>query len=136
MPSLLRYFPAMALPPIVYGALAVVNGAGIAEGMKQTAFIVGMASGDQWHVSWGALFIGFSLLCFLAEILRTALPSTASLGVNLLLACALVPCLVLFLLVRGFGTDEFFLVCLMMMLDFLMDSAILVFTSRRTLEVT
>jgi uncharacterized membrane protein YtjA (UPF0391 family) len=136
MNSVLRYTPVMILPALVYGIIGFAGGGAAAAWMHHEAFSIPMASGEIWRVSRSAVFIGLSLICFFAELLRTALPTRASLWANMLLACAMVPCLALFLLARGFATDEFFLVCLMMFLDFVLDSAILVFTSRRTLAVS
>lgn len=129
----LRFFPAMALPPLAYAMLVL---SGLAGNMSQQLFAINMASGETWSVTYSAVFLTFALVCFFAELLRTASPSTVSTWVNVLLACAFAPCMIAFLLVRGFATDEFFLVTLMMLLDFLLDSAVLVFTSRRTVEVS
>lgn len=133
--SILRFIPVMVLPALIYGLVAFVFGGADPAWTQQEAFSVTMASGEVWRVTMDTIFLAFALLCFFAELLRTALPTRASLWTNLLLACAMVPCLLLFILVKGFATDLFFLICLMMLLDFLLDSAILVFTSRRTVEI-
>ncbi len=131
----LRFVPVMALPALIYGLVALIFGGADPTWTQREAFSVTMASGEVWRMTLDTVFLTFALLCFFAELLRTALPTRASLWTNLLLACAIVPCLLLFILVKGFATDLFFLICLMMLLDFLLDSAILVFTSRRTVEI-
>lgn len=133
--SILRFVPVMILPAVVYGVTALLMGGGDPAWTQREVLSIAMASGQTWRVSCDTLFLAFALLCFFAELLRTALPTRASLWTNLLLALAIIPCLLLFILVQGFGTDLFFLICLMMLLDFLLDSAILVFTSRRTVEI-
>lgn len=132
---ILRFVPVMVLPALVYGLAAALAGGAVPSWMQREAFAIAMASGEIWRVTFDTLFMAFALICFFAELLRTALPTRASLWTNLVLAGAIVPCLLLFILVRGFATDIFFLICLMMLLDFLLDSAILVFTSRRTIEI-
>lgn len=133
--SILRFVPVMVLPALAYGLVTVLAGGANPEWTQREAFSIVMASGETWRVTFDTLFLAFALLCFFAELLRTALPTPASLWANLMLACAIVPSLLLFILVRGFGTNLFFLICLMMLLDFLLDSAILVFTSRRTVQI-
>ena len=133
--SIFRFMPVMVLPACLYVLATLLVSPADPTWAQREALSVAMASGEVWRVTFGALFLAFALLCFFAELLRTALPNRASLWANLLLACAIVPCLFLFILVRGFATDLFFLICLMMLLDFLLDSAILVFTSRRTFEI-
>ncbi|MFT3723285.1 MAG: hypothetical protein QM773_06825 [Hyphomonadaceae bacterium] len=136
MQVLFKIFPAMVLPALVYAAVALIGGAQSVSVWSGEVFAIPMASGQVWHVTAGALFLTGALACFFVEMLRTASPSRFAIGTNLILACAFVPCVALFILVPGFATNEFFLVCVMMLLDFLLDSAVLVFTSRRTMEIS
>ena len=39
-------------------------------------------------------------------------------------------------MVRGFGTSEFFLVTLLLLVDFMTDAAVMVFTARRTIDTS
>lgn len=131
-----KLFPTMALPAIAYCLVVLVKGPTSVAWWATELFAVHMPSGDMLRISSGSILLAGALLCFCIEMIRTASPSTAAIGTNLLLACAFAPCVGLFLLTPGFGTGEFFLISLMMLLDFLLDSAVLVLTSRRTMEVT
>lgn len=131
---LLRYIPFLAFPALAYGAVAAMSGANTATLLAREIFSVSLASGDKVVVSGGALVVVVALFCFFAEIVRSAVPSKRALADNMLSAIVFIPCLVLFLLVQGFGTVEFFLVTLMMLLDFIADASLMVFTSRRTVE--
>lgn len=94
-----------------------------------------MPSGDVWHVTWGALFIGASAFCLLAELLRSPVANRSSIIEMLIGALTMIVCLILFLLVKGFATTEFFLIVLLMLFDFMANSTVMVFTSRRTVDI-
>ena len=122
---LLRYIPFLAFPALAYGAVAAMSGANTATLLAREIFSVSLASGDKVVVSGGALVVVVALFCFFAEIVRSAVPSKRALADNMLSAIVFIPCLVLFLLVQGFGTVEFFLVTLMMLLDFIADASLM-----------
>src|SRR5689334_4171187 len=132
---LFRYVPFLIVPVIIYVFLALGWGAQTSANFAGQAFVVPLASGDVWKVSTGALFIAFSIICLFAEVVRSARPTNAAIGENMSTAVVMIVCLVLFLLVRGFGTSEFFLVILLLTVDFLTDSAVMVFTARRSIGI-
>jgi hypothetical protein len=130
-----RYIPVLIVPVIIYAFLVLSWGAQASLNFAGQAFTVPLASGDLWKVSTGALFIAFSIVCLFAEVVRSARPTNAAIGENMATAIVMIICLVLFLLVRGFGTSEFFLVILLLTVDFMTDSAVMVFTARRSIGV-
>lgn len=131
---LLRYVPFMVVPVIIYAFLALTWGAHASANFAAQAFAMTMVSGDVFSMSAGSLFISFAILCLFAEVVRSARPTNAAIGENLAAAIVLVVCIVLFLMVRGFGTSEFFLVSLLLLVDFMTDAAVMVFTARRTID--
>ena len=131
---LLRYVPFLVAPVVIYAFLVLTWGAQTGADFAAQAFAVPLASGDVLSMSVGALFIAFAILCLFAEVVRSARPTNAAIGENMSTAIVLVVCLVLFLMVRGFGTSEFFLVTLLLLVDFMTDAAVMVFTARRTID--
>lgn len=132
---LFRYVPFLIVPVIIYAFLALGWGTQASANFAGQAFAVPLASGDVWKVSAGALFVAFAILCLFAEVLRAVRPTNAAIGENLSTALVMIVCIVLFLLVRGFGTSEFFLVILLLTVDFMTNSAVMVFTARRSVGV-
>ncbi len=133
---LLRYVPFLIFPVIIYALLALTWGAKVSADFTAQVFSMPMASGDVFSMSVGSLFIAFAILCLFAEVVRSARPTNAAIGENMSTALLLVVCLVLFLMVRGFGTSEFFLVTLLLLVDFMTDAAVMVFTARRTIDTS
>jgi hypothetical protein len=133
---LLRYVPFLIFPVIIYAFLALAWGSKAGADFTAQAFAIPMASGDVFSMSVGSLFIAFAILCLFAEVVRSARPTNAAIGENMSTALLLVACLVLFLMVRGFGTSEFFLVTLLLLVDFMTDAAVMVFTARRTIDTS
>ena len=133
---LLRYVPFLIFPVIIYAFLALTWGAKAGADFTAQVFAIPMASGDVFSMSVGSLFIAFAILCLFAEVVRSARPTNAAIGENMSTALLLVVCLVLFLMVRGFGTSEFFLVTLLLLVDFMTDAAVMVFTARRTIDTS
>lgn len=130
----LRYVPFLAFPMIIYTLLVLTWGAQAAANFAAQAFAIPMASGDVLSMSVSAVFIAFAILCLFAEVVRSARPTNAAIGENLSTAIVLVACIVLLLMVRGFGTSEFFMVTLLLLVDFMTDAAVMVFTARRTID--
>lgn len=131
---LLRYVPFLVAPVVIYALLALGWGVQAGTGFTAQAFAVPLASGDVLSMSVGSLFIAFAILCLFAEVVRSARPTNVAIGENLSTALVLVVCIVLFLLVRGVGTSEFFLVTLLLLVDFMTDAAVMVFKARRTID--
>jgi hypothetical protein len=133
MSRLLGSMPLLAISILLYVPIALISGGAPEERLASDFFSLRMISGETWRVSIGGAFVGLSLLFFFGDVLRSAGPSRRSVANNMIEALIFIPCLVLFLLVRGFATTEFFLLGLMILLTFLADSAILVLTSRRSI---
>ena len=132
--KLLRFIPLLVLPAIAYVLLWLSAGAAIQQRLDGEVLSLPMASGDVWRLTLGGVFIIGSVLCLFVEVVRSAIPSNTNMGENMVTALALVLGIGMFLLLRGFGTTEFFLIVLLLLLDFLTDSTVMVLTARRTVE--
>jgi hypothetical protein len=130
----LRVIPLLLFPAVAYVALWLTSGGQIEERLASQVLSLPMASGDVWRLSLGGVFIIGSVLCLFVEVVRSAIPSGTNIAENMVTAGVLVFGIGAFLLLRGFGTTEFFLIVLLLLLDFLTDSTVMVLTARRTVE--
>ena len=132
---ILRFIPILLIPILVYAVLLATSGGQMSSRLSGQVFALTMASGDIWRMSVGSLLVSLSILCLFFEVLRSSRPTNAAIGENISTAIVWIICVVLFLLGRGFGTSEFFLIVLMLLIDFLTDSAVMVFTAKRSIGI-
>jgi hypothetical protein len=130
--GILGIFPLLAVPAVLYALFAFPAGQGTAEGLAGHAFGITMASGATWNLTWGGLLIVFAVICLFVEILKSTKPSNAAMVDNALSVGTFVICLILFILVPGFATTEFFIIMIMALLDFLAGMVVMVSTAQRT----
>ncbi len=129
-----QIFPLLLLPALLYAMIALPAGDDVAVAMASQAFAMPLASGGSWIVTWGHLIIMFSVLILFVEILKSTTPSAAQMVDNGLAVALFIVCFILWLLVRPFGTAEFFIIVLMSLLDFLAGSVIMTRVSQRTVQ--
>lgn len=129
-------FPLLIIPTLLYAMIAAPHGAAAVNAwLAEPAMSLGMAGGGQWVITHGHIFTLLAIFCLFIEIVKSVQPSTAALIDNALSIAVFILCLVLFLLVPGFGTTEFFLIMLMALLDFMAGAVVMVFTARRTVNM-
>jgi hypothetical protein len=134
--GILSIFPLLAIPAVFYAMFAAPQGGvKVNTWLAEPAFSLPMSGGGQWVVTHGHLFTLFAILCLFVEIIKSVRPTTAGLIDNSLSVLVFVVCLILFLLVPGFGTTEFFLILLMSILDFMAGAVVMVTAARRSVEI-
>lgn len=133
---ILRFIPFLIVPILIYAVVAIPAGQHMDDHLNGQILAITMASGDIWRMSFGGLILTVAILCLFAEVVRSALPTKAAIGENITTAILLIFCVGVFLLVRGFGTNEFFLLTLFLLVDYMTDAVVMIFTSRRSIEVT
>jgi hypothetical protein len=121
---------------LIYAAIAFTAGAAMDQRLAANIFSLTVVSGDTLTFTTGALLLALAIGCQFFEIVRSARPTNVSLAENMVSAIFLIAGLILFLLVRGFGTSTFFLMLLLLLPDYLTDMAVMVFTARRTMDIT
>ena len=129
---ILRYIPLLIVPIVIYASIAFGAGSHMNERLAGQVFVVTLVSGDAWTVTFGALLLGLAISCQLFELVRSARPTNAALAENMASVVLWILGLILFLLVRGFGTSEFFLLLLLLLVDYMTDAAVMVFTAKRS----
>lgn len=129
-------FPLLALPALAYALLAAWRGPEVNAYLAEPVFTIAMAGGGQWLFTNGHLYVIFSVLCLFFEIIKSVRPTTSALIDNSLSVGLFILLLVLFILVPGFGTTEFFLITLMTVLDFMAGAIVMVNSARRDVDLT
>ncbi|MBU6372146.1 MAG: hypothetical protein KJS97_05405 [Alphaproteobacteria bacterium] len=127
-------FPLLFIPVAIYAVFAFGAGPEMAAGLAQTAMTLPMASGVRLTVTWGHLLLMFATLLLFIEIVKSIRPTRTSLVDNGLSIGVFILCLVLFILLPGFATSEFFILLLMSLLDFLAGSVIMLGSAQRTVQ--
>ena len=132
---MLRIFPLLAVPVVIYALFALPSGAEVMRAALATpAFSVPLASGSPCIVTRGHLLTILAIVCLFFEVLKSTRPTNAAMLDNALAVGVFVVSLILFLLAPGFGTTEFFLILLMCVLDFMAGFVVMISTSRRTVD--
>lgn len=133
MPGL-QIFPLLLIPTILYALIAIPAGENVAQAMASVAFSIPLASNGVMVVTWGHLILLVSVVTLFIEILKSTTPSGAQMIDNGLAVAVFIVSFILFLLVRPFGTTEFFIIMTMSLLDFLTGSVIMTRVSQRTVQ--
>ena len=127
-------FPLLLIPALIYAMMAIPSGDKVAETMAAPAFSMPLASGAHWVVTWGHVIVIIAVITLFFEILKSTRPSSAQLIDNGLSVGVFIVTFVLWLLIKPFGTTEFFIIVLMALLDFLSGSVIMTRVSQRTVQ--
>lgn len=129
-------FPLLALSLIVYSVLQFTIGAGEQSSWVTTQIIsIPMVSGDAWRISYGDAFIIGSMGLLFVELLRATKTGTDSLLNHALSVLVFIICLLLFIIVPGYGNSVFFVFLTMTFLDFMAGFIVTTVTARRDFGV-
>jgi hypothetical protein len=134
MLQILRFVPLLSFPVVAYVLIALIDGSGTGALLLNPIWSLKMMSGDSLSLSLGDIIVIIGLFCFAGELLRSSTPTRKVIGANMIGIIIFTVCFVLFLIVKGFATTPFLILNLMLLLDFIVDSAVLVYVSRRTIE--
>jgi len=132
--------PLLGVPLVIYNILAfggslLSSAEGVRSRLVTNVFEIPMPSDAVWAVTWGDIFIVFSLVLLFVEIIRsTGIGKTAIVNHAVSMLVFLV-CLVQFLLLDAFATTAFFLLTLMALLDVVAGFVISIVTARRDFAV-
>lgn len=132
-----QMFPLLAVSLIVYSILTLTGAVGSADlpWYEMTFVELPMVSGDVWGVSWGDLFLVFSMGLLFVELLRSTKTGSESIMNHALSVVVFVVALLLFIIVKGFGNSVFFIFMSMTFLDFMAGFIVTTVTARRDLAV-
>ena len=102
--------------------------------MASQFFAMPLASKTSMVVTWGHFIMMVSVIILFMEIVKSTVPSNAQLVDNGLSVVVFIFVFILWLLVRPYGTSEFFVITMMCLLDFLAGSIIMTRISQRTVQ--
>lgn len=142
MMRLFTAFPLLTLPALTYAVLAAAAGAPDAASPAPMSGLLGttllelpMISGGAWRFDLGDAFLVFALIMLFIEIIKSTSTEAASLINHGLSISALIVSLIAFLLLRNFGTSEFFLLLVMLLLDVVAGFMVTIVAARRDFGV-
>ncbi len=119
---MIRVFPLLLLPVILYNLIAFGGGAVLHNDVQDMlsfnhALTITMFSGDPWKFSFGDFLILLALLLLFVEIVkatRTTKHEIINHGLSLL---TFIVALIEFIAVKGFATTPFFFITIMALFD-------------------
>ena len=132
MGSLFRAFPMTVLPVIVYALLAVPLGYdAMRAGLDAPLFSIRLPSGSDWVVTRGDALLMFAFTCLFIEIVKATSTRRSAIVENGLSVLCFTVALIAFLLSPPFGTNEFFLIMGMILIDFIASFIVMTISARR-----
>jgi hypothetical protein len=132
MLRILGAIPLLTVPALIYAVFAFPSGLTMTEGLSREAFSITMPSEMPWVFTWGGVFLLFSIVTLFIEVMKSTRATASAMIDNGLSIALFIVCFMLFLLVPGFATTEFFLITAMIVLDFVAGFVIMVNTAQRT----
>ena len=138
-----QMFPLLGLGLAAYSILTftgvgdVATSAGTVQPWYDVTLLnLALFSGDNWGITWGALFIMLSMGLLFVELVRATRTGAESITNHLLSFLLFIGGLLLFIMVPGFGNTTFFIFLLMTFLDPMAGFVVTAVTARRDLAVT
>jgi ABC-type Na+ efflux pump permease subunit len=117
---MLRLFPLLLLPVILYNLIALGGGlfsATAIHDMTQHAITITMFSGDKWLFSFGDFLVLLTLVLLFVEIVKSTRSSSRQIVNHGLSMVTFIIALVEFVAVKNFGTTPFFFIVVMCLFD-------------------
>ncbi|MDZ4403642.1 hypothetical protein [Prosthecobacter sp.] len=133
-PGIIRSFPLLAFALLVYN-VALQMGHDFRLPLAQPLWQATLISGAQWSVGWNeAMIIGGLMLLFI-ELLKSTRSTHHSTLEHILSMLVFITFIVEFLVVAGAGTNVFFLLGLMSLIDVMGGYAISIAVARKDLNI-
>ena len=136
----LTIFPLLIISVIIYNVMVFTNpvldaGAQGIEALNIEMARIHMPSNAVWVISYGDLFLVFSLILLFIEFLRSTNSGRIAIVNHSLSMLVFLICLLEFLLISEFATSIFFFLCVMTFLDVMGGFIITLATARRDVVV-
>ena len=138
--QILGVFPLLIISVIIYNVIVFSNHIleigteGIAT-LNAEFIRLNMPSGVVWIISYGDLFMAFSLALLFIEFLRSTNTGKIAVINHSFSMLVFIVCLLEFLLIPEFATSIFFFLCVMTFLDVMGGFVITLATARRDIVV-
>ena len=128
----LRAIPLLVFPAMLYGAVAMtMEHSAIRASLDQIFLALNLPSGATFTVTRGHALTLLAAGMLFIEVVKSTSTSTASLVENGLAFVVFVIAFIFFLLNPAFGTIEFALIMVMMLIDFMAGFVVMTISARR-----
>ncbi len=105
------------------------------ESLQMTIFSIGLPSGAEWGLNLSDLLLAVGLVLLYFEVLKSTETHAASVFDHALSLGLFVVCIIAFLVIPQAGTDTFFLITLMTLLDVVAGFTVTITGARRDFAV-
>lgn len=127
-----RVIPLLLFPMLLYAAVALsMNDGSVLSSLNQPFFSAHLPSGALFVVSRGYGFVMLTAFLLFIEIIKSTRASNVALVENGIAFLLFTFAFVLFLLNQAFGTIEFALIMMMMLIDFMAGFIVMAISTRR-----
>jgi hypothetical protein len=132
MTQILRAIPLLVFPALLYAAVALtMDTTAVRASLNETFFVDTLPSGAIFSVTRGYAFVMLGAGMLFLEIIKSTSVSRWALVENGLAFVAFTIAFILFLLNPAFGTIEFALIMIMMLVDFMAGFIVMTISARR-----
>lgn len=132
MTNWLRAIPLLLFPAILYAAVAMTMDFGAVRGSLDEIFVsFGLPSGAVFSMTRGHGLLMLAAAMLFIEVVKSTSTSTSSIVETCLAFVLFTVAFILFLLNPAFGTIEFALITVMMLIDFMAGFIVMTISSRR-----
>ncbi|HXC54629.1 MAG TPA: hypothetical protein VNU97_04995 [Rhizomicrobium sp.] len=119
---MLRLFPLLLLPVILYNLIALGGGAILHHDIQDMlsfnhALTIHMFSGDAWKFSFGDFLVLLTMALLFVEIVKSTRTSSRQIVNHGLSMLTFIVALIEFIAVKGFATTPFFFIMFMCLFD-------------------
>lgn len=135
MGNVFRAFPMTMIPVIIYALIAMPIGHdAMSSGLDAPLFSILLPSHVDWVVKRGDALLMFAAACLFVEIIKATSTRRSVLIENGLAVACFTIALVAFLLAPAFGTNIFFLIMSMILVDFIASFTVMTVSARRDVQ--
>jgi hypothetical protein len=103
--------------------------------LQSSLFGLGLPSTETWTFRVSDIFTTLGLVALAIESIKSSRTNRLSIANHGLSLVVFVVAVVLFIVVKGFGTTAFFLLCIMCFMDVLVGTVVTIVTARRDIGV-
>jgi len=130
-------FPLLLIVVVIYGLFTLVVGSqGVDAALTAPLFEIPIISGDRLAFDVGDLFVLIALALLFAEVLKSTSTGSTAIMNHGLSAGVMTLCIVLLLVLKGFGNTTFLYITLMTIFDVVAGFSITAISAKRDIGVS
>jgi len=134
--ALAEAFPLLLLVVLIYSVFALIIGSdAVSDALDSPLFGIPIISGDRLAFNVGDLFVLIALAMLFIEVLKSTSTGSTAIMNHGLSAAVMTLCIVLLLVLKGFGNATFLYITLMTMFDVVAGFSITAISAKRDFSV-